>query len=39
MKMTLADPPKKKVIIITFWGEGGVSKGHLSLFFWSKNDF
>ena len=28
----------KKMIIITF-GEWGVSEGHLSLFFWSKNDF
>ena len=31
---------KKKGIIITFEGEGGVSGGHLSLFFsLSRNDF
>ena len=30
---------KKKVIIITFWGEGGVSEGHLSLFFGLKMIF
>ena len=31
---------KKKSDNYHFWGGGGgVSEGHLSLFFWSKNDF